>query len=433
MRTIGAREDMRRAALVSTAALLGALVVATAFYPGLGTNDSFTHIGEFQRGKYADQHPVFLPLWWGFLFYLTGNLASFYIANLIFVLAAQLILIFKYRSSPRIWIVATFQFFPWVLNFSGVAWKDVLLSSLVVFAFALSLLKRRFVWILLFALLVSMALASRQNAFFLVIPLIAAASYRWFAGSPRVFVGAFLLLLPASLIVPVVAHLIADPVRTNGINHQLADDIFVISLENNEALVPGRTMEELLECEGHSQFGLRSNAYIRCLDGWGYYDENSLRKESMIGPWIAAVSSNPFAYLEYRSSKMADFLGLDDFEPRAYFQSGTRYSASFENTTGWEFEPTLLFRLFTVIVEGVAKILPFVFLPFFWLGTSATLSVFSFWRRDFHLGLIFLASSTYILGWFPITIGADFRYINASVWLTTLAIMLKWVCSGVKR
>ena len=431
------RLQLQRIVQVWTVCLIGGYLNWRTFSPGVATPDSFSHIFEFQALQFRDQHPVSMPLVWGTLYRLTGTYESQFVLHIVLIWMVPALLAIIFRQSTRVWWVLVFPLLPWVINHSGMVWKDVFSAALFAVGAVLAFRKPSRATSIAVLLMWGVASTLRYNG--IVILTVLAIGYGIFVlGSKRSRAVWIALFLVVSVALPSFFNAWAAPTPTNQQNHQAVDDLSYLSLRAGESLVPGRTLSEISGCEGYEKFGLRDNAYIRCLDGWGLGDQ-SLRKESLLPQWGRAIANNPFDYLAYRADKYWQFLGFDDLEPFYVYHPETSVPAAdlhFERFGfDYRFEENPMSLLVHRAVRGAEQAVPLMFLPGFWLLYSLLGAITSAYlsskvqppdlrRRTKFLATVFGASFLYIAAYFPMVISADYKYVMAASWLSTVATIV---------
>lgn len=404
--------------------------------PGIVTNDSLWQYAQGRTQSFDDMHPPVMAYMWNVLETVFGSPSALLGFHLLLSFSAGLIFFRRYRSGIWPYGVLFLPLLPWIGNYLGVLWKDVLLANLLLLA--VSLMTRRFsrIAFFVFLVLISLAWVTRHNAFFAVVPILLIAVVLWvphrriFAGlagglAVLLSVGFFNVYLPAG-------------VPQHGGNQIFVDDLSAISIARGEALLPNVSLSDIVACEGERVFGMNSTGYIRCLGGWQPNDDGSwLREKSLFRPWISAVFSNPSSYVSYRLSVFWEFLRLGD-SPH-YVLAGTHQGEE----QGLGFTPNVLWKTYEDYVRLVLHYAPSVFLPFYWYLASVTITGFASlkllkkWRRSAKEPLstsppgsevvhLALGSSAflYVSSYFLAVTGADFRFIYWSVVAVTYSIAI---------
>src|SRR5688572_6236010 len=118
-------------AIAAIAAVFWALSFYT-FYPGPVTYDSIIQYGQSVTGNYIDIFPPLMALTWGALNEIHNGTALMSALNLTLYWSAFAVLaIYCVKASRKWWGVLALVggLFPFLLAFSGVVWKDVLLAG----------------------------------------------------------------------------------------------------------------------------------------------------------------------------------------------------------------------------------------------------------------------------------------------------------------
>ncbi|OEE68513.1 hypothetical protein A1OS_12690 [Enterovibrio norvegicus] len=108
-------------------------ILVFAFYPGVYTNDSADQLSQAISLNFSDWHPPLMSMLWAELNTLFSGYSSLFIF-IIFLLSAGLYLIslslFLLERSKIALVIPLVLLSPYVVNFVGVVWKDVLYAAL---------------------------------------------------------------------------------------------------------------------------------------------------------------------------------------------------------------------------------------------------------------------------------------------------------------
>ena len=406
--------------------------VTVVNYPGLGNNDSYTHISDFIVGNPTDQHGVAMTSIWKAIFALTGSLNGFFVLLNLLVLMSSALFLIRFKYAKWSILFAFLPLSPWFINSQSVVVKDTLLASLLLLVSSLIFFPATRVRLMLVAFLLAVALTSRFNAAFAVAPFLVFVVWGWgLLQSGRSRVVGLLIFTASFLVISSVMTQVVDPRPSFPENQIVVDDLLSLSLSAGESLIPNRTLSEIEACNEFSSFGLEKNQAIRCLNGWGL-DERSLREESLVSEWVVAVSKDPATYVSSRSSKFIDFLRLNGKDPIGFFQNGTTH-VNRDNLFGWEHRPNEAFLQTKLYVTAFAQLLSPLFTAWFWLllGTALLLSRFARTARTIgariNLPIITVLGScvSYLGGYFVLATSAEMRFYLWPIWgiLSILAVL----------
>lgn len=402
-----------------------------ALWPGVGTNDSFTQISGFLSGSIDGTHSPMMTVLWGIVFDLTGEFGAMMALHVLLLgLSIHIFIVSKRHGSG--WVFLFFWISPWVLNFINVVWKDVLLGSLLLLASALIFAFHKDLRLsktLIVSLVLSIALGARANAILAILPFMIYLGFQTFRSAKTAKIGLLnismlvgLITIPSIVVGPAFG---ASP--GHGQESPMVDDLSVVSLANQESLVPGRTLEEIRECEESSYFSLPRNGFIRCLDGYNFGDDG-LRGKIPTSLWLSTVFRNLDVIIPHRVDKYWAFLWQDG-DPYSYSRPFTATSnKDLPDEIGWNFQQNTTSYARDAWVEIWAKFLPFVFLPLFWLITSFLVFSGSLTKPRSSLStiLIIISSSSvlYLLGYAVFNLSAEFRYALWPTWAVTISVLL---------
>lgn len=412
------------------------LLFYRATSPGIVTNDSLWQYAQGKNQSFDDMHPPVMAYLWNVLETVLGSPSVLLGFHLLLSFSAGLIFFRRYRSGIWPYVVLFLPLLPWVGNYLGVLWKDVLMANLLLLAVSLMTRRVSRIAFFVFLVLISLAWVTRHNAFFAVVPILLIAVGLW-VPRQRILAGlagGFAILLSVgfyNVYLPTGAP-------QHGGNQIFVDDLSAISIARGETLLPNVSLSDIVACEGERVFGMNSTGYIRCLGGWHPNDDGTwLRERSLFRPWISTVATNPSPYLAYRLSVFWEFLRLGD-SPH-YVLAGTHQG----DEQGLGFTPNVLWKTYEDYVRLVLHYAPSVFLPFYWYLASLSITGFASvqllrkWREPVKEPLstdpprseivhLALGSSAflYISSYFLAVTGADFRFVYWSVVATTYSIAI---------
>lgn len=407
------------------------------FYPGYMSNDTLAMFNAARGQTPTNMAPVLLGLVWRVLYNLTGKNSSMLIFQLAMLWSALCLLsIYAYKkSSSKMLSLACLVIgaLPFVVNISGVIWRDNLMTfslalAVAIFLFAKDVVdkrKRAMLFGFIFALTLFSALA-RYNAPFGVVPVFFLFAH--FSGYIKkirwqfVATAGFILLTVMSY--PVVDRILG----VRGINNSpglLLDDIIRVSQDKdiNTIAMPEDLrliLKHIKQCSTEKDV-LVSNIFICHKDGddYGILYTNSDKFKSI---WVQTIMNNPVRYVSYKMQMFMSvlvpqtdyaFIWQSGIEPNSYgaqvqFQRLGEINYSYTHKVGYRY-------------------LRATFEPWFWLVFGAVIFGLSMKRKTKHdliIKLLIVSGATYIIGYIPTGVATDYRYIYWSVFAIMFAFIL---------
>lgn len=417
---------------------LGFVATAVAFYPGIMTIDSQYQFGQALNGQFSDWHPVIMAIIWsGTNAILPGPggmlilfLSMYWLA---FLLIARSLID---RSAIAFYGVMAAPFLPFIINYSGVIWKDVLVFDCFLLAFAGILFfatRGKRIPLALQVMLVgllSIGALARHNSILAAAPLLA---FMFWPQAPqrnillatikRIMLGTLaIVVLFFALNFAIDATL--APRRTYPIGALFIFDIVGISSRTGIVLVPGNWTSEQSDKILHACYepDTWDHIWVRC-----NFMLEELRRtgqwQHLLGPWWRAVSGHPLHYIAHRFDYVVTFFYTIWYP---FIPDISKVSVEYGFRENW------LYHAIKGYVLGVAAYQPLrtLFTNGFWLVVTVLTFLWSAWiyltrSGAGYAGLLLSASATlYVLPLTLIGVAWDFRYSYWGVGATTVAIFM---------
>lgn len=402
---------------------VGFVVTLLIWCPGATSSDSRSQINQALTGSFEDWHPVVLAWIWSLLLKIWDSQLILLIFNLVIFWYAIFKLLNSKADLNRFrFIFMIMVLFPWILNFQGVLWKDVVLANTLLLMFAL-LSKEHLSKIenLLFILLFIFSINIRWNAFPALIPPI----YFWlklnFSNSKKLFL---LAISSLAIIVSVTVGLffsysVLDSKKTHPENVTIINDLVYFSYSSGTSLIPEVSKQEIENCQEKKVNGVNYMYRYSC---FSESTEISFRNNSreLRSVWLSQIKSNPEKWFMLKTKSFLHFLNFSGLPPQGVAFSGN-YLSPFETSN-----PSFGQQLVSGYAVAVSILFPFLFRPGFWFILIIFL-ILVFTRTNFKtssLNLAVLSSAfLYLTAYFPIVQGPDFRYVYWPVLGATFVII----------
>lgn len=423
-------------AILALLALAGFLFNVAVAYPGYMSLDSLRQLRQALGDQpYTDWHPPIMAYLWGVGIQLTGKVSFALIAQSAMIWSALALLSMWIYRTTRSMLYPLLPLFmgisPVVIAVSGVVWKDVHMAASLLLAVCIWLYTKdledapKKMSAAIIVALMLYAVLLRDNAILAVLPLLYYMSGSWGISKKHTYVGMAVFIVLYMAIGWGIARKL-DVEATNHASSVMLDDVVHV-LEPRE-MSPPYTSPELSDallkiqkkCDTQATI---VHAYHFCstpeqqpLIKWGQY-------EALRDLWIATLLKHPLKYLEYRTSTMWMFMTT----PRGseYIQNSYVITNEYHITTRHK----ALSEATTQYVDFFVKDFGLLFRPYFWLAVAV--GIFVYVRRHRRtlahhaiVSALVISSALYIIGYYPVVLAADYRYVYWSVLATSVALIL---------
>lgn len=397
--------------------LAGFAVCAFAFYPGIMTPDTLDQLNQANSHTFNDWHPPMMAWLWSGLNLVFPSASGFLFLDL-FLLWFGLFSIERsidHRFSPFVYLLGVM---PFVINLSGIVWKDVATAYVLMCAVLFLLRPKTYLNLAGFSLCIFIGIGIRYNSLFSCIPLIIGYFWLWFADRKPALSRVRVLGIS-------VCFFAAQLVCLNLFNYQwlhttrttpqiviMVDDLSYISTQVGKSLVPEIDLDTVTRS---TQVSMNDNVFR-----FNKFLDYAAVKES----WKQAVRQYPFVYLKFRARVFLRFLGLSlappfDLDvPSREFWLESSYQSQETNEVRREIGE---------YVRYSAIQWPFLFTGIFWLCMATAVFCLGLAKTShYRVATLALSSSAILnLGSYVLVANAPyFRYYYWSVVATTLAVFL---------
>ncbi|MGH8841720.1 MAG: hypothetical protein ACREX1_03440 [Advenella sp.] len=397
--------------------VMGFIVCALAFYPGIMTPDTLDQLAQANSQSFNDWHPPMMAWLWSGLNRVFPAASGFLFFDL-FLLWFGLYCVNRrvdHRYAPFVYVLG---FLPFVINLSGVVWKDVATAYALLWAAIVLLRPPSRSRLALFSLFIFVAIGIRYNSFFSCLPLIVAYFWQQFANRQVSYKWARVLVLSC-------VFFIAQLTFLNLFNYHflnttkgtpqiviMVDDLAYMSTQMGHSLVPG---VDLATVTRSSQVSVSDNVFRY---------SHALDYEAVKASWKAAVSDHPWMYLQFRGKVFLRFLGFSLAPPFQLDKPSYGYwlDSSYQSS-----QTNGIRRMLGQYVKTLAQLAPFFFTGAFWLAVVAVtfcLSVAS--RLPYRTVTLALSLSAGInlMSYLLVANAPFFRYYYWSIVAGSLAVFL---------
>jgi hypothetical protein len=372
--------------------------------------DSLYQYQQSLSGKLTDWHPAIMSKVWSFSNIVVQGPSGMLILQNLFLYSALYILSREFRDVKYKFFVISIGLLPWILNISGVIWKDVQLAFSLLLLFSLIKLPRNRSWYFFFAVLVFYSIQLRHNGFIAFIPLF------YLVLKPLIPNLRTAIIILVSIFVTLGTFTFSTKFTNEVFSVKKAemlyyyDDLTYFSLLEGRSLLPTVPLQHIKACALDARGGYPGYAIdfcMRTITNRGDVDpkfiNNSLQKI-----WIQEIIQHPIAYLKLRLYMFNAILRAPGFEP---------YYVSNEGIVPNEFNivanDNFLVDARQSYLRFVLSFFDFVYRYAFWLFIGLVQLMIlktqkKLPRKDFQVGLT-LSGLLYLLPYFLLN-ATDYRY-----------------------
>ncbi len=292
----------------------GFLVSAIAFFPGFMSPDSLYQYDTTKSWILTDWHPPIMSFIWSILnvgFKGPEGLLYFHLAMLWIGLYFWYK---KYKEKQFSWIILGIGFLPWIINFSGVLWKDVGMAFSLLLMTSLIVTKpTKSKTMVAFALLFY-AVNVRHNAFFSVIPLILVFLKQLYKNLswPTISCLSTIILVLIITAGNFLNYQIMHASRSYPANAMMFDDLAYLSLKSKTSFIPGISLQYInnyvRNCASQEVGNERHIGGISCMERRDGYPKINPEHPSLSKIWIKQIINAPIDYFVLRFSAFSDLI-----------------------------------------------------------------------------------------------------------------------------
>lgn len=406
------------------------LVILVGFHPGFMSFDSVDQLGMAISRDFSDWHPPIMSWIWSIVTSFLPGPSGMLLLQVSLLMAALYLWCGRYKSSKFSWVIVVVPLFPWIINFSGVIWKDVGLAFALLALAGLGLHRPTAAKIILATFISFYAVNIRYNAVIAVAPIIFLLAYQWMPRATVIKASTSTIIAVLALVAfgSVFNYQILEARKTHPEKFIMIDDLSYLSIVNNESFVLGVGLEEIKDCAVAELGKNRLVGRVFCLMSKSEFNVEQISVSELRSAWISKITDDPIEYLKFRFAALSYLLRSAYDAPYYIWHPGVD-----QNKFDIEHTPNYVSIGIEEFAKASADGLPFLFKPYWWLALSVLVFVFSFLLKDtvtnFVARVLIFSAVIYIAGYFPSTQMADFRYVYWSVVaisMAVLALILDW-------
>ena len=423
--TVGSSSWPKYRLMAFSFSVLGFAASCIAFFPGFMSSDSLTQYASSQSLSYIDWHPPVMAWVWSILNLIFPGPQGLLYLHLLTLWTALYLWFLRYRDKKLAIAILLIGLFPWVVNFSGVLWKDVGLAFALLLFSVIASSPMKLGKFIIALLLLFYAINVRHNAIFAAFPLVIYAVYQWRPTFRKVWVLVIAVAALGAMLVlgNFLNYNILHAKKMHPSNYMMLDDLSYLSLIEKRSLVPEIPIEDIRDCATQEVGQTKLIARDFCLSKKQSYRDHSPFRVTLAGEWKEAIMNHPLEYLRFKLAAFAYFMRSSDSPSFYIWQEGID-----PNEMKLAQNKNALTVSLERYVKSTAEFFPFLFKPYWWLWFSFSLLILSSAiRRSRSTGaaqMLLISSIFYIFGYLPAGPTADFRYVYWSVIATSLAAVL---------
>ncbi len=384
------------------------------------SNDSIFQYIQAKDRIYNDSHPPIMSIIWSYLFIFPDPVSAFLLFQLTLFWSAIVISFYidqRNVKNKTAYLIFLMPLLPYILNISGVLWKDVQMAYSLFLAIVLIRLREgkntntvKFTLDIFIVVLLLYAIAIRVNGVFAVIPIMYYFLSTFYLKISKLFLMFLsgLIVFSAYLVLDIGISKIYSVSKTNTLNVYFVDDLFQYSIKNGISLLPGVPMELITACNDEVIANSDKILKIFCVGPKSNFDYTSIPTQNLMETWLSSIKSDPLFYIRYRYTVFENFLSSPTREPWYFWHDKIS-----PNDLGLSFTSNRLTDAIEKYVYISVLNFKYLFQPYFWF--IILLFLLYYLRKttsSFSLEKSLLISSTlYFASYLPVISVPDYRYI----------------------
>ncbi|MEQ1693056.1 MAG: hypothetical protein ABMA00_17335 [Gemmatimonas sp.] len=424
----------RRSLAVSAAVVLGIVLTAVAYRPGVMSGDSLFLYGQALREEVSSGKPPLTAFIWMWILKLWPSPTALLMvqAGLFWAGLGAIVHFSKLRTSCAALAVLGIGLWPAVFALIGTLWLDVWLAAwfLLFVGMALTAMARRSTALLMLSFIpLWSGLSTRLNALPAVMPLaiwiVALFDLRFNVGRRTrsllaVSAGLMVVLVGTSLVF--ARAVTPNQLDATGRPLQMAlyHDLAGISVRSGVLVMPSHVYDSIPNLtladvtEAYDPADANRLIYDPRWSSWAFYTSDVGKRRELRALWARTVTANPLRYVQVRLEVMATILQLQGvFYP---FHVGID-----KNELGLEFPPRASYERMTGVFTALA---PFLFRGWIYAGVALAVVIVGARRRRWTAVAVSASGLCYVLPYFVVTTGSDYRYVLWMVVATLISLLL---------
>ena len=403
------------------------LIIIYCFKPGFMSFDSFYILGQSISLNLNNWHPPVYILSWSVLNLFSKPLGNMLLFQIILSYLAFAILLDSYKKFKLSWLILFIPILPWILNFSGVIWKDILFSNALILTSALWLRGFSKAWTPVIFCILIYIVNLRWNGIFAVIVFVYLLFIKYFHGWNKIKV-VILSILTCLIMASIPNYFLTrsfDVKDLHPSNAIFVDDLFRISMDtNNYQIIPLTNKSMITDCDPVLIGESNRIGKIMCLENASQSFSEFAKNNSLFRIWALNVFNNPYTYFKNRLLIFEYNLRIKPLTPYYVWHPGI-----IENEFGIKLEENSFTEILDKFVNFNVERFPILFLPSFWLVMNIfCLALLNFKSKYFFIRKkvypLLISSLIYSFSYLILGGSADYRYYYYLGMSTTISIIV---------
>lgn len=415
-----------KALTIAVTALL-VLTIWTCFAPGFMSNDSVMQYRSALEHSYTDSHPAIMSYVWHLCLKLIPGPQSLLVLHLALLVFGIFVWQLNISNPPWKLLIPAIFFLPWILNFTGVLWKDVGMAFSLLAASGLLLNNKRSIKLaVLGGPFLFYAFAVRHNAILATAPLIFTAALYHLRARRAVYGLLITGLVSVAFwfIVSMISYDLLKAEKKHLETFLMGDEIAMLSVQTGQNLLPWVKQEDLETCTKPRVLYERALCFI----SRGYDPGGSLVThvpyEVTHRLWKETVLAHPLLSAKVRWDAFLYFLRSPQLSPGYVWQPGIMQNDMNITLS----RPDQAQSLESFVTKSQNGILSEFFKPYTWLILSLLMLILGVSMKQSAEKMQVIALNLSALGCYFSLLAAvpsiDFRYAYWCIIATNLSLVI---------
>lgn len=434
------KEGKIRVLSVALAVATGIYLTCIVYYPGIMSRDSLAMYHSAITGFFPREWtPPMTPFSWMIILKIVPSpFGPLLFQNFLFWVGLGIIVVLCRLGPIRSMImIFAIGLFPTIFALLGILWTDVLMAAVLTLSVGMSLLYERFKsMLLLMAAVVTLwcALSMRLNAFPAIVPLAAWQLFLYFKITERrtVRLRTFILVLtPVLLTMLLVSEMFSRSLNTGSggtsvaLQCSLFHDLAGIAVYSDDLRMPSHVHQSIPNLNLSMVRASYDPADVNLLifnnkqgDWEAFITSDERNFKELVRVWAGAIATHPSAYLHRRWDAVSTILQIRGVHyPFHTGIDSNEFGLQFIRTPAYDWFTHWLYKTQGLFFRG-------------WLFLCSAILIVISGIRLHRWSAVAVCSSgiLYVLPYFVVSSGSDFRYIWWMIVSTLLGVLL-FMCS----
>lgn len=401
------------------------LLTAYIYSPGLTTPDSENQIMQGLSHVYNNGHPPFVTMLWGMLLRGNESPSLIFIAHTtLFWFSTGLILLLSRNYLQFVFGVILIGFNPFIYNYVGNIWKDVLIYDFYLLVVALSLyiyfqiIKSNKLLYWTIWILIVFFTTSRWNIFLsgFMLSMLLKYSYTKCEFNFLQCVLEFIKFTVGFILAQVIIQYMLTPINAYPQSMLFVYDLVGMSVIDNIYRLPATEQFDVQYLHGCYDYQSWDRIWVQCMP---LLDElrSTEKWRQLYTYWFQAIIESPLTYFEHRFNY---FIGEFYINKLIFTYDPTQLTYKYGFNQSLPFY--LIAKIYKIILESPLYIF---FTNGCWFLITLIFTFYTFiTRQAYFISLLALSGFFYIWPMFFVSTGYDFRYVYWGIGAVFISVYL---------